>query len=73
MSEKVNASSLISLIIGFILIAVLIPVGLNSLLTMVLPSGTDPVIATLLQTLLPIMAILGIVMAFIPKFKQSRD
>lgn len=67
----VKSSTIIEMLVAFILIGALLPLGLDSLFAMVLPEGIDPVIETLLQVILPILAILGVVLGFIPKMKSE--
>lgn len=71
MSEKFSTDKLIGMVIGFLLIAILLPIGLDALLTMVLPEGIDSTIETLIMVVLPLMAVLGIVLTFIPKFSKD--
>lgn len=68
---KFSSNTIIGIVISFILIATLLPVGLDSLFAMVLPETAPDILSTLLLTLLPIAAVLGIVMYFLPK--QKRD
>lgn len=70
MSEKISTSSIIAIVVGFILISVLLPIGLEAIANMSLPESLDPSIGTLLTSFLPITAIIGVVLAFIPKIKR---
>jgi len=67
----VSFNYIVGLVISFLLIALLLPVGLDALLSMVLPEGIDESIETLLMVVLPLMAVLGVVIAFLPKFKNN--
>ena len=71
MSSKISTSSITSIVISFILIAVLLPIGLTQLLSAVWPVGMDSTIETLITIVLPIMAVIGIVLKFIPHGNES--
>jgi len=71
MSSKISTSSITSIVISFILIAVLLPIGLTQLLSAVWPVGMDTTIETLITIVLPIMAVIGIVLKFIPHGNES--
>lgn len=60
----VSANKIISVVISLILIGVLIPIGLNDVLAF---TSTNSTIQTLVSTVVPIMAVIGIVMALIPR------
>jgi hypothetical protein len=59
---------IIEIAVGLLLVATLIPVALTTLAGSTL-TGVDPVVVTVLTVLLPILAIIGIALYFIPKWK----
>lgn len=67
MSQKISTNAITSIVISFILLAVLLPIGLDQLLSAVWPAGMDSTIETLITVVLPIMAVIGIVLKFIPR------
>ena len=68
MAESNILQKIIEIGVGLLLVAVLIPVALTTLAGAVL-TGVDPVVVTVLEVLLPILAIIGIAMYFIPRWK----
>lgn len=59
-----SASQIISTVIALLLIGILLPLGLTELTGF---TSTDATIQTLVSSVVPIMAIIGIVLALIPK------
>lgn len=62
----VKIEQVVGLTIGIILIAVLLPIGIDLLVNMT-TTDWDPAVVTLLQVVLPILAVIGLVATFIPK------
>jgi len=79
---KLSAGEIVSMLIALVLIAFVLPVGLGLVGAFgdynVTINGTSQAISTILdanvitlvETVVPIMAILSIVMGFLPRFKQ---
>jgi len=63
---KMSANSIIGLVVGLILVAVLLPIGINQIATTVFDSAVDDTVITLIQLVIPIMAVIGIVLKMIP-------
>jgi len=59
---------IIAIAVGLLLVAVLVPVALTTMADANV-TGVDPVVVTVLTVLLPILAIIGIALYFIPKYK----
>lgn len=59
-----NASQIIGFMVALLIIGVLLPVGLTDILEF---TSTNATIKTLVTTILPIMAVVGLVIAFVPK------
>lgn len=68
MAEGSILGKIIEIAIGLLLVAVLIPIGLTTLASATLTS-VDPTVVLVLTVLLPILAIVGIALYFIPKWK----
>ena len=68
MAEHNILAKVIEIGVALLLVAILIPIGLTTLASAVL-TGVDPVVVTVLTVLLPILAIIGIAMYFIPRWK----
>lgn len=64
-----QTNNIINVVVAFIIIAVLVPIGLDQLLTATLPETTPAVVETLLLTILPLLAILGIVLPFVKRVR----
>lgn len=75
---KITAGSIIGVVLGLILIGALITTGLTGLMdfgstnitigTVTSTAGAvNPTVTTLIGTVVPIMAVIGIVLLFIPK------
>lgn len=56
------AGKIIGIVIALLLAGILLPIGLDSILAY---NGTDATINTLVTSVIPVMAIIGIVMMFI--------
>lgn len=61
-------SKVIGIAVALLLVAVLVPVALTTLASANV-TGVDEVVKTVLTILLPILAIIGIAMYFIPRWK----
>jgi sorbitol-specific phosphotransferase system component IIBC len=59
-----SAGQIIGFMVALLVIGVLLPVGLTDILEF---SSTNATIETLVTTILPIMAVVGLVIAFVPK------
>lgn len=66
----ISIGSIVTLVVGLIVISVLLPVGLQNLANMN-TTGLDSNVVTLLS-LIGVFVAIGILIAFIPRFK-SRD
>lgn len=63
-----TAGKIISFMVALLIIGVLLPVGLTDILEF---SSTNATIETLVTTILPIMAVVGLVIAFVPKSESG--
>lgn len=66
-------TKIIEVAVGLLLVAVLVPLGLITLAGQganMTAAGVDPTVAIVLLVLLPILAIIGLALYFIPKYKQ---
>ena len=61
-----KASSIIGVVIAAILLGVLLPIGLNDILAF---ESTNATIETLVATVLPIIAVIAVVLMFVPRNK----
>jgi len=79
---KLNASSIIGVVLALILIGALISTGIDGLLDFGATNITvgnvtstaaavNPTVSTLVTTVVPIMAIIGLVLLFIPKGERT--
>lgn len=64
MANYPTAGKIIGFIVALILIGVLMPIGLTDILEF---SSTNATIETLVTTILPVVAVLGVILAFIPR------
>jgi len=58
-----STNRIIAVVISLLLIGILLPIGLNDILGF---TSTNSTIQTLVATVIPIMAVIGIVLAIIP-------
>jgi len=65
---SVSPNVVIGIVISFILIAVFMPIGLQQLASMSIPTEMETV-GTLLTTVVPIIAVISIVLLMLPKQK----
>ena len=63
---KISASTIIGLVVSLILVAVLLPIGINQIATATFDASVDPTVITLITVVIPIMAVIGIVLKMIP-------
>lgn len=63
---KVN--SIIGVVIALLLLGLLLPIGLNDILGF---TSTNTTVQTLVATVIPLMAIVGLIMAIIPGKKNG--
>ena len=61
-----DPSSIIGLVVALILVAILLPIGINQIATAVFDESVDATIITLITLVVPIMAVIGIVLKMIP-------
>jgi len=61
-------SKVIGIAVALLLVAVLVPVALTTLASANV-TGVDDTVVTVLTILLPILAVIGIAMYFIPRWK----
>lgn len=66
---KMDTNSIIGLVVALILVAVLLPIGINQLATAVFDEAVDSTVITLITIVIPIMAAIGIVLKMIPSSK----
>jgi len=59
-----SPSKIVGLVIGLLLIGILLPIGLTDLTGF---TSTNTTVQTLVSTVVPIMAVIGIVLSLIPK------
>lgn len=69
----VEVSKIIGIVVSLLFLGLLLPIGLEALLDMTLPSGVDASVETILLVVLPILVVLGLALAFIPKRFLSKD
>lgn len=62
-----DVSKIIGIVVSLLFLGLLLPIGLEALLDMTLPSGVDESVSTILLVVLPILVVLGLALAFIPK------
>lgn len=68
MAESPIVTKIMEIAIGLLIVAVMVPIGLTTLAGATL-TGVDPTVQTVLLVLLPILAILGIALYFMPRMK----
>lgn len=59
-----STNQIVGLIISFIMLAILLPLGINDLLAF---TSSNSSIQTIVSTVIPIVGVIGLLMAFIPK------
>jgi fumarate reductase subunit D len=65
-------TKIIEVAVGLLLVAILVPLGLIQLAgssANMTAAGVDPTVAIVLLVLLPVLAIIGLALYFIPKWK----
>lgn len=63
----VSIGKIIALVVSLLLMGILLPIGLNDILAF---TSTNSTIQTLVATVVPIMAVLGLVLALVPTSKN---
>jgi hypothetical protein len=66
MSLKIG--QIVGLSIGLLILAIMLPIGLTDLIAF---TSTDSNVQTIVTTVIPIVAVIGIVLALIPRGKGS--
>ncbi len=65
---SLGAGKIVGVVIALLLVGILLPIGLDELTAY---TSTNSNIQTLMATVVPIIAVVGIVMALIPRGKGS--
>lgn len=68
--KHLNIGKVISAAVGFFLIAILFPIALSEVANATTTNWEASVI-TIFQTVLPIIAVIGVAIAFLPEIKSS--
>lgn len=63
-----KVSYIVGVVIAAILLGTLLPIALNDLLAF---TSTNPTVQTLVATVLPLLAVIAIVLLFIPKMGKK--
>lgn len=72
MKFKLSAGSIIGIVVAFILIATLLPIGLNELENFANNyTGSNTTIVSLVTTILPILVVIGIIVGMIGGSKKD--
>jgi uncharacterized protein YqhQ len=61
---KLSVGGIVAMVVALLLMGILLPIGLNDILGF---TSTNSTIQTLVATVLPIMAVIGFVLAFVPR------
>ena len=61
---RMSVGAIVGLVVSLLLVGILMPIGLNEILGFTSDNST---IQTLVATVLPIMAVIGLVLAMVPK------
>lgn len=64
---EISVSKIVGLVVGLLMLGILLPIGLTELEGF---TSTDTNLQTLVATVIPIVAVIGIVMWLIPKGKD---
>ena len=59
----VSAKSIVGVVVALLLMGILLPIGLTEILSF---TSTNDTIQTLVSTVIPIMAVIGLVLALVP-------
>lgn len=65
---KMSLTSIVGVVISLLILGILLPIGLNEILGF---QSTDSTVQTLIATVLPILAVIGVIMIFIPKDSKN--
>jgi hypothetical protein len=66
----ISATDIVMFAIGFLLIAILTPIGMDQIIA-ANTTGWEDVVVTIFQVLLPILYIIGSALYFIPKIRAQ--
>lgn len=66
-------SAVIGIVIGFIMIATLLPVGIEQLMTATLSTDTPTAVVTIIQTIIPILASVGLLFYFVRPLMHTEE
>lgn len=65
---KLSIPAMIGLIVSLLLMGILLPIGLNDILGF---TSSNSTVQTLVTTVIPVIAVVSLVMAFLPKGGNS--
>lgn len=65
---KLSIPAIIGLIVSLLLMGILLPIGLNDILGF---TSSNSTVQTLVTTVIPVIAVVSLVMAFLPKGGNS--
>jgi len=65
-----DIGDVIGMVIGIVITALLVPMGIQAIADTAVEDW-DATLVTLWQTLLPLMIIIGIILGYVPKFKNE--
>lgn len=65
---NINIGAIIGLVVGLVLIGVLLPIGINQITAF---TSTDANVQTIVSSVIPIVATVGLLMALVPRIKRS--
>lgn len=65
----VSASTIVSIAVGFLLVAILVPIAMQQVVN-ANTTGWDATVKTIFATLLPILIIIGVALKYIPTTKK---
>jgi len=71
MTREVSPGTIVVLIMGFLLTAILTPIAMNEVVG-TNTTGWQSSVKTIYSTLLPILYMIGVALYFIPKGKESK-
>ena len=70
MCKMADIGDVIGMVIGIVITALLVPMGIQAIADTAVEDW-DATLVTLWQTLLPLMIIIGIILGYVPKFKNE--
>ncbi|MBD3193740.1 MAG: hypothetical protein GF317_01700 [Candidatus Lokiarchaeota archaeon] len=62
--------AVVGVVIGLILIGTMLPIGINSLYNASWDASVDAGLLTMIQVVLPILAVIGLLLVFVPLGKK---